>query len=37
MGAGQPLQLIERDDPQRGPGEVVVDVHAAGLCQSDVP
>jgi len=36
IGAGQPLQLIECDDPQPGPGEVVVDVRAAGLCHSDV-
>jgi propanol-preferring alcohol dehydrogenase len=35
-GANKPLQLIECDDPQPGPGEVVVDVRAAGLCHSDV-
>ncbi|MFM5930178.1 MAG: alcohol dehydrogenase catalytic domain-containing protein [Novosphingobium sp.] len=34
-GVGDPLQLIERDDPQPGPGQVVVDVKAAGLCHSD--
>lgn len=33
---GKPLELIERDDPQPGPGQVVVDVKAAGLCHSDV-
>jgi propanol-preferring alcohol dehydrogenase len=30
------LQLIERDDPRPGPGQVVIDVKAAGLCHSDV-
>jgi propanol-preferring alcohol dehydrogenase len=34
--AHEPLTLIERDDPTPGPGEVVVDVRAAGLCHSDV-
>lgn len=36
IGANQPLRLIECDDPQPGPGEVVIDVRAAGLCHSDV-
>ncbi len=35
-GANKPLQLIECEDPQPGPGQVVVDVRAAGLCHSDV-
>ncbi len=35
-GAHQPLQLIERETPRAGPGEVVLDVRAAGLCHSDV-
>lgn len=35
-GIHEPLQLIERDDPLPGPGEVVIDVKAAGLCHSDV-
>jgi propanol-preferring alcohol dehydrogenase len=35
-GAHQPLELIERNDPEAGPGQVVVDVCAAGLCHSDV-
>ena len=35
-GAHEPLELIERSDPQAGPGQVVVDVRAAGLCHSDV-
>ena len=34
-GIDQPLELIERDDPVPGPGQVVVAVHAAGLCHSD--
>lgn len=36
QGVGQPLELIERDDPQPGPGQVVLDVRGAGLCHSDV-
>lgn len=35
-GAGEPLQLVEREDPRPGPGQVVVDVRAAGICHSDV-
>jgi len=35
-GVDEPLQRIERDDPVPGPGQVVVDVKAAGLCHSDV-
>jgi alcohol dehydrogenase, propanol-preferring len=35
-GAHEPLKLIEREDPNPGPGQVVVDVRAAGLCHSDV-
>ncbi len=27
---------IERDDPRPGPGQVLVDVRAAGICHSDV-
>ena len=34
-GVGKPLELIERPDPQPGPGQVVLDVHGAGLCHSD--
>ena len=33
--AHQPLQLIERENPRPGPGEVVVTVKGAGLCHSD--
>ena len=35
-GAHEPLRLIERDNPQPGPGEVVIAVHGSGLCHSDV-
>lgn len=29
-------KLIEKEDPHAGPGEVVVDIKASGLCHSDV-
>jgi len=35
-GANEPLRRIEREDPRPGPGQVVVDVRAAGICHSDV-
>ena len=35
-GAGKPLALNEVEEPTAGPGEVVVDVKAAGVCHSDV-
>lgn len=35
-GAHQPLELIERETPQPGPGEVLVEVRGSGLCHSDV-
>jgi propanol-preferring alcohol dehydrogenase len=35
-GAHQPFQLIERETPRPGPGEVLLEVRAAGLCHSDV-
>jgi len=35
-GVGKPLELIERADPEPGPGQVVIDVRGAGLCHSDV-
>ncbi|MEJ6009919.1 alcohol dehydrogenase catalytic domain-containing protein [Novosphingobium aquae] len=34
-GVGEPLQMIDRADPVPGPGQVVIDVKAAGLCHSD--
>lgn len=35
-GAHQPFRMIERETPRPGPGEVVLEVRAAGLCHSDV-
>jgi propanol-preferring alcohol dehydrogenase len=35
-GANQPLELIDRETPRPGPGEILLDVRAAGLCHSDV-
>lgn len=35
-GTGQPLVLAELPEPTAGPGEVVVDIRAAGLCHTDV-
>lgn len=35
-GTNQPLQLNEVEEPHAGPGEVVVDVKASGVCHSDV-
>lgn len=36
VAANEPLQLVDCDDPVPGPGQVVVEVRAAGLCHSDV-
>lgn len=36
VGTGRPLALVEVPDPVAGPGEVVIDVRAAGLCHTDV-
>lgn len=35
-GTGKALELNEVDEPTAGPGQVVVDVKAAGVCHSDV-
>lgn len=35
-GKGKPISLNEVPDPAPGPGEVVIDVKAAGLCHSDI-
>ncbi|MBU6269581.1 MAG: zinc-binding dehydrogenase [Sphingomonadales bacterium] len=35
-GAHLPLQLVEREAPVPGPGEVLVAVKGSGLCHSDV-
>lgn len=34
--AGSPLQDREVDPPQTGPGDIVIDIVAAGICRSDV-
>lgn len=36
IAPNEPLRLVELDEPHPGPGEVVIDVCAAGLCHSDV-
>ncbi|WP_348789461.1 zinc-binding dehydrogenase [Leifsonia sp. NPDC080035] len=36
FGTNKPLELREVPEPEAGPGEVVVDVKAAGICHSDV-
>lgn len=35
-GTGMPLTLREVEEPTAGPGEVVVEVKATGVCHSDV-
>ena len=35
-GAHRPLDLIERETPRPGPGEVLLQVRGSGLCHSDV-
>ncbi len=35
-GTGKPLELNEVAEPHAGPGQVVVEVRAAGVCHSDV-
>jgi len=34
-GPGKPFELVEREIPQPGPGEVRVKVQACGICHSD--
>jgi alcohol dehydrogenase, propanol-preferring len=34
--AGHPLQLVERDPPRPGPGQVRVRVRACGVCRTDL-
>ena len=34
--AHEPLELVERPDPVPGPGQIAIDIKAAGLCHSDV-
>lgn len=32
---GQPLQFLDLPDPSPAPGEIVVDIHRAGICHTD--
>src|SRR4051794_4108959 len=34
--ASGPLRLVERDVPEPGPGEVLVDVEVCGVCRTDL-
>ncbi len=34
--AGSPLMPVERDDPEALPGQIVVRVHACGVCRTDL-
>lgn len=36
LRVGAPVALVEVEEPVPGPGEVLVDVAAAGICRSDV-
>jgi alcohol dehydrogenase, propanol-preferring len=36
VATGAPLRLVERDEPRPGPGEVRVQVHACGVCRTDL-
>jgi D-arabinose 1-dehydrogenase-like Zn-dependent alcohol dehydrogenase len=33
---GKPLKLVEVDDPEPGPGEIVVKISSSGVCHSDL-
>jgi propanol-preferring alcohol dehydrogenase len=35
-GPGQPLRLVERPQPQAGPGQVLIQVLACGVCRTDL-
>ncbi|GFO55268.1 alcohol dehydrogenase [Geomonas sp. Red276] len=35
-GTGKPLRLVERDLPAPGPGELLLRVHACGICRTDL-
>ena len=34
--AGEPLRLTELPDPAPGPGQVLIRVHACGVCRTDL-
>lgn len=36
VGTGKPFERVDIPEPTAGPGKVVIDVKAAGLCHSDV-
>lgn len=36
VGTHKPFERVDIDEPTAGPGKVVIDVKAAGLCHSDV-
>src|SRR5438067_10318107 len=33
---GQPLRLTDRPTPEAGPGQVLLRVHACGVCRTDL-
>ncbi len=33
---GEPLRAAEQPDPEPGPGQVMLDVHACGVCRTDL-
>ena len=33
---GQPLRAVERDAPTAAPGQLLLRVHACGVCRTDV-
>lgn len=35
-GPGRPLRLAELPEPQLGPGQVLIEVHACGVCRTDL-
>jgi len=34
--AGEPLRLVDRPDPEPGPGEVLLELSVCGLCRTDI-
>ena len=35
-GVGQPLRAVQRDVPEPGPGDLLLRVHACGVCRTDL-